>query len=83
MSDRDAAARPGFDEVCGLMLCAILCYNLEDAAATARLGAVERGRALAVANPDRGAYENRPVEVYRPGALPGAPLRGRAIRAQA
>ncbi|CAN5359559.1 YciI family protein [soil metagenome] len=32
--------------------------------------AVDVARDLAVANPDRGAYEIRPVDVYRPG--PGA-----------
>ena len=41
--------------------------------------AIEVARALAVANPDRGAYEIRPVDVYRPGELPVAPVLRRAI----
>jgi len=47
------------------------CADLEAAIAVAR--------DLAVANPDRGAYEIRPLAVYRPGSLDGAPsqVRGR------
>ncbi|MDR7116519.1 YciI family protein [Caulobacter sp. BE254] len=47
------------------------CADLEAAIAVAR--------DLAVANPDRGAYEIRPLAVYRPGSLAGAPsqVRGR------
>jgi len=47
------------------------CADLEAAIAVAR--------DLAVANPDRGAYEIRPLAVYRPGCLAGAPrqVRGR------
>ncbi|KQZ31774.1 YciI family protein [Caulobacter sp. Root1472] len=41
------------------------CADLEAAIAVAR--------DLAVANPDRGAYEIRPLAVYRPGSLDGAP----------
>ena len=33
-------------------------------------GAIDVARDLAVANPERGAYEIRPVDVYRPGGLP-------------
>jgi hypothetical protein len=32
-------------------------------------GAIDVARDLAVANPDRGAYEIRPLAVYRPGGL--------------
>ncbi|MNL81844.1 hypothetical protein D3C87_2090680 [compost metagenome] len=32
-------------------------------------GAIDVARDLAVANPDRGAYEIRPLVVYRPGHL--------------
>ena len=32
-------------------------------------GAIDVARDLAVANPDRGAYEIRPLAVYRPGRL--------------
>ncbi|KRA62542.1 hypothetical protein ASD89_22315 [Caulobacter sp. Root656] len=41
--------------------------------------AITVARDLAVANPDRGAYEIRPLAVYRPGSLAGAPrqVRGR------
>ena len=158
MSDCDAVARPGFDEVRGPMLYAILCYNredvvgawtpAEDAVVMARLGAVEQGlalagrlgpvarllpttaavtlrktrpnggreamvidgpfaetkeqllgfyvvecegleaaievaRARAAANPDRGAYEIRPVDVFRPGEPPGVPSLRRAMGADA
>jgi hypothetical protein len=34
--------------------------------------AIDVARDLAVANPDRGAYEIRPVDVYRPGPLAAA-----------
>ena len=37
--------------------------------------AVEVARDLAVASPDRGAYEIRPLAVYRPGALTEARLK--------
>ena len=37
--------------------------------------AIEVARDLAVANPDRGAYEIRPLAVYRPGGLAGDPLK--------
>lgn len=46
-------------------------------------GAIEAARELAVANPDRGAYEIRPVDVYRPGALRGRPAVRRARRVDA
>ena len=45
--------------------------------------AITVARDLAVANPDHGAYEIRPVDVYRPGELPGAPILRRATRADA
>jgi hypothetical protein len=51
------------------------CEGLEAAIAVAR--------DLAVANPGRGAYEIRPVEVYRPGDLPGSPVLRRATKAVA
>ncbi|MBO9558458.1 MAG: YciI family protein [Caulobacter sp.] len=35
-------------------------------------GAIAVARDLAVANPDRGAYEIRPLAVYRPGGLNAA-----------
>jgi hypothetical protein len=41
--------------------------------------AIDVARDLAVANPDRGAYEIRPLDVYRPGEL----TEGRVKRAQA
>jgi hypothetical protein len=41
--------------------------------------AIDVARDLAVANPDRGAYEIRPLAVYRPGALTA----GRVERAPA
>ena len=41
--------------------------------------AIDVARALAIANPDRGAYEIRPVDVYRPSAL----ARPRATRVDA
>jgi len=44
--------------------------------------AIGVARDLAVANPDRGAYEIRPVEVYRPGEL-GTPIQRPALRAEA
>jgi hypothetical protein len=34
-------------------------------------GAIEVARDLSVANPERGAYEIRPVDLYRPGGLSG------------
>uniref|UniRef100_B0SUT1 DGPFAETKE family protein n=1 Tax=Caulobacter sp. (strain K31) TaxID=366602 RepID=B0SUT1_CAUSK len=34
-------------------------------------GAIDVARALAVANPERGAYEIRPVDLYRAGGLAG------------
>ncbi len=42
-------------------------------------GAIGVARDLAVANPDRGAYEIRPLAVYRPGSLANSPsqVRGR------
>jgi hypothetical protein len=40
--------------------------------------AIDVARDLAVANPDRGAYEIRPLDVYRPGEL----TEGRVKRAQ-
>ena len=42
-------------------------------------GAIDVARDLAVANPDRGAYEIRPLAVYRPGGLAGAPLKRTGI----
>ena len=45
--------------------------------------AIDVARDLAVANPDRGAYEIRPLAVYRPGTLTGDPAKGRAKRVQA
>jgi hypothetical protein len=42
-------------------------------------GAIAVARDLAVANPDRGAYEIRPLAVYRPGGLGEARPR-RAVR---
>jgi hypothetical protein len=45
--------------------------------------AIEVARALAVANPDRGAYEIRPVDVFRPGEPPGVPTLRRAMGADA
>jgi hypothetical protein len=42
-------------------------------------GAIAVARDLTAANPDRGAYEIRPLAVYRAGSLAGAPrqVRGR------
>ena len=45
--------------------------------------AIDVARALAVANPDRGAYEIRPVDVYRPHDVAGALARPRATRVDA
>ena len=45
--------------------------------------AIDVARALAVANPDRGAYEIRPVDVYRPHDVAGALARRRATRVDA
>lgn len=45
--------------------------------------AIDVAQDLAVANPDRGAYEIRPVDVYRPGEMPGAPLLRPALGAEA
>lgn len=45
--------------------------------------AISVARALAVANPGRGAYEIRPVDVYRSGGAPGASILRRATRAEA
>ena len=45
--------------------------------------AIDVARALAVANPDRGAYEIRPVDVYRPHDVAGALARRHATRVDA
>ncbi|KQY28981.1 hypothetical protein ASD21_02690 [Caulobacter sp. Root1455] len=42
-------------------------------------GAIDVARDLAAANPDRGAYEIRPLAVYRPGGL----TQGRARKVRA
>jgi hypothetical protein len=45
--------------------------------------AIDVARALAAANPDRGAYEIRPVDVYRPSSLASALIPRRATRIEA
>ena len=42
--------------------------------------AIDVARDLAGANPDRGAYEIRPLAVYRPGTLARRPAQARARR---